>query len=217
MPINSEHSPQMDLLYGNERANVVWQRLESIDAELNKEIQQIAYDHYWARPGLSLKEKSLVTVMSLITFNKEEQTRIHLHGLIHLGATLFELAFLMIHLRSKISAASAEKAVQSCLDVLIERQYTENDIEQFKNLLTAESYTITIREKGIIDTALAAAAGNNSMTKDAVKAALDNGLSVDDLKSIFIHQIVYCGFPTAMNAFVALQEVLRNFSFHQNP
>ncbi len=208
MPIDNEHSSQMDLLYGNARANLVWQRLEAIDPELNKEIQQIAYDHYWTRPGLSLKEKSLVTVMSLISFNKEEQTRIHLHGLIHLGTTLSELAFLMVHLKAKTSLVSAEKAIEACFDVLIERQYAENDIEQFKNLLAIKSCNIQAREKWIIDSALASAAGNSTATRIAIKAALENGLSVNDLKCIFIHQIVYCGFPTAMNAFVVLQEAL---------
>ena len=78
----ADRSNQMDLLYGEERSKLVYQRLQYLDPNLNEEIQRIAYDHYWARPGLSFEDKSLVTVISLIALNKEEQTRIHIHGLI---------------------------------------------------------------------------------------------------------------------------------------
>lgn len=194
-------SVQMDLLYGKERANQVWQYLEDLDPQLNKEIQAIACDHYWALPGLLLKEKSLVTVTSLIALNKEEQTKIHLHGLLHQGISLPQLASMMNCIKNKISAESSKKAISVVLEVVHEKDYSEEALENFKALLLKTTCDLADREKFIIEVALASALGN-------AKAALTKFMDVfplEDFKAIFIHQIVYCGFPTAVNSFSALK------------
>src|SRR5262245_55649496 len=68
----TKKSSLMDQLYGQEVSQRVFDRIQELDPVLNKEIQEIAYDHYWARPGLSIRDKSLVTVASLIALRKEE-------------------------------------------------------------------------------------------------------------------------------------------------
>src|SRR5581483_8403101 len=73
-------SHMMDELYGKEVADKVYNRLQELDPELNEVVQKIAYDHFWARPGLNIRDKSLVTVASLIAMGKEEQTKIHMNG-----------------------------------------------------------------------------------------------------------------------------------------
>lgn len=57
-------SPLMDQLYGKEISEQVCDRLEELDPLLNKEVQEIAYNHYWALPGLSIRDKSLITIVS---------------------------------------------------------------------------------------------------------------------------------------------------------
>ena len=41
-----------------------------------------------------------------------------------------------------------------------------------------------------------------------VKAALRNGLTVDELKEVFLHSSIYCGVPAANSAFAVAQRTL---------
>ena len=81
-------SPLMDILYGKKYSKNVYERLEELDPELNRIIQEIPYDYFWAREGLSIRDKSLITVAALVAMGKEEQTRIHMNGFtaVRLGA-----------------------------------------------------------------------------------------------------------------------------------
>lgn len=201
-------SNQMDLLYGEERSKLVYQRLQYLDPILNEEIQRIAYDHYWARPGLSFEDKSLVTVISLIALNKEEQTRIHIHGLLERGVPLKELAEIIIYAKEVVSEESAQKAIIAAIDVLKERALPTFNIEEFKRHIESKNISLTERRKCVINIALASAIGNNDITRDTIGTLLEQGFDVKDMKNIFIHQIVYCGFPTSMTSFAILQDVL---------
>ena len=42
-----------------------------------------------------------------------------------------------------------------------------------------------------------------------VKGALNNGVSVDEIKEILLHATVYCGIPAGLDAFKAAHEVLK--------
>ncbi len=41
-----------------------------------------------------------------------------------------------------------------------------------------------------------------------VKGALNNGVSVDEIKEVLLHATVYCGIPAGLDAFKAANEVL---------
>jgi 4-carboxymuconolactone decarboxylase len=88
----------MTELYGADYATQVANRLEELDPELNKVIQSVAYDQLWSRDGLSLRDKSLVTVAALIAMGKEEQTRIHMTGFLNSGGQVDDLRAALIHL-----------------------------------------------------------------------------------------------------------------------
>ena len=91
-------SPQMDRLYGKSGAKEVFDRLHHLDREFNDLIQQIPYDQFWSRPGLSIRDKSLVTIVALIASGKEEQTKIHMRGFLKNGGTYNDLRNIIIHL-----------------------------------------------------------------------------------------------------------------------
>ena len=44
---------------------------------------------------------------------------------------------------------------------------------------------------------------------NAVKGALTNGLTVEEIKEILLHATVYCGIPAGLEAFKAAHEVLK--------
>ncbi|MEW6057753.1 MAG: carboxymuconolactone decarboxylase family protein [Bdellovibrionota bacterium] len=87
----------MKKLYGN-YSKAVSDRLESLDPELNQIIQDIPYEFFWTREGLSIRDKSLITVAALVAMGKEEQTAIHMRGFLNSGGSKDELRNALIHL-----------------------------------------------------------------------------------------------------------------------
>lgn len=72
--------------------------LEGLDPEFNEIIKEFPYANIWSRPGLSLRERSMITISSLIAMGKEEQTEIHMKGFLNSGGSIEELRELIIHL-----------------------------------------------------------------------------------------------------------------------
>jgi 4-carboxymuconolactone decarboxylase len=66
-----------------------------------KEMGEITADHLfgeiWAREGLALRDRSLVTISILVATGKERQLRVHLKGALANGLTPNELKEAMIH------------------------------------------------------------------------------------------------------------------------
>lgn len=52
----------------------------------------------WTRPGLELRERSLVTVAALVALGRESEQRIHLRGALALGIPRVKLEELILHL-----------------------------------------------------------------------------------------------------------------------
>jgi 4-carboxymuconolactone decarboxylase len=111
-------STLMDELYGKKYSQAVYERLESLDPELNTLIQEIPYDLIWSRPGLSMRDKSLITVTALIAMGKEEQSRIHMRGFLNSGGTSEELKNTILHLTMYCGFPTAMNAFQALNDVL---------------------------------------------------------------------------------------------------
>ncbi len=88
----------MTKLYGEEYSEEVFNRLESLDSELNMLIQEGPYESFWSREGLSIRDKSLATVAALVGMGRDEQTQIHMTGFLNSGGTVDELRNLLIHL-----------------------------------------------------------------------------------------------------------------------
>jgi 4-carboxymuconolactone decarboxylase len=57
-----------------------------------------AWGGVWARPGLELKFRSLLSVTSLAVLNRSHELKIHLRGALKLGWTVEELREVFIHL-----------------------------------------------------------------------------------------------------------------------
>lgn len=84
-------------LYG-ERAEAIFNSLESLDPELNELIQRFAYDKLWLRAGLSTREKSLATLAAVVAGGRERAMRLHMIGFLTTGGTLDELRAVLLHL-----------------------------------------------------------------------------------------------------------------------
>jgi len=96
--MNKKKSEMMTMLYGKQYSDKLYSQVEKLDPELNEIIQRIPYDKIWSREGLSIRDKSLITISSLISINKAMQAKVHMKGFIENGGKVDEIKNLLIHL-----------------------------------------------------------------------------------------------------------------------
>jgi 4-carboxymuconolactone decarboxylase len=76
----------------------------------------------WARPGLELQQRSLITVTTLAALGREAQLRVHLHGALNLGFTPQQLEEVFTHLAHYAGWPAAVTALETLATVLAERE-----------------------------------------------------------------------------------------------
>ena len=64
------------------------------------------------------------------------------------------------------------------------------------------------RTRSLINLAMLTALNRSSEIKLHVQGALNNGVSVDEIRETLLHATVYCGIPASLDAFKAAHEVL---------
>ncbi|MGE0668945.1 MAG: carboxymuconolactone decarboxylase family protein [Sphingomonadales bacterium] len=69
---------------------------------LDDPLIEVTVDHLfgdvWTRPGLALRDRSLITCATLVALGKEAQLKVHLKGLLNQGVSHREVEEMMIHL-----------------------------------------------------------------------------------------------------------------------
>ena len=77
-------------------------------------------------------------------------------------------------------------------------------------MATVNAQTLTVRQKGLAACACLMAQGDLNRLEPAVKAALDGGVTINELKESFSQLYAYTGFPRSLNALGVLAKVLEN-------
>lgn len=67
---------------------------------------------------------------------------------------------------------------------------------------------LDLKTRSMLNLSMLTALGKTAELRLHVKGALNNGVSVDEIKEILIHATVYCGIPAGLDAFKAAHEVL---------
>jgi 4-carboxymuconolactone decarboxylase len=69
--------------------------------EATREMMDITVEHLfgdiWSRPGLAVRDRSMVTVAVLAALGRDQQLQLHMRGALNLGITQDELKELLIH------------------------------------------------------------------------------------------------------------------------
>src|SRR5438046_209917 len=63
--------------------------------------------------------------------------------------------------------------------------------------------------RSILNIAMLTALGRPAQLRNHLEGALNNGVTVDELREILLHTAVYCGLPAAGDAFRVAEEVLK--------
>lgn len=81
------------------------------------------------------------------------------------------------------------------------------------NSYGAESLkSLSKKEKNIVVISAFTAKGDIEKLKNALNSGLDNGVTVNEIKSLMVQLYAYCGFPRSLNGTTALIEVLKERS-----
>ena len=67
-------------------------------------------------------------------------------------------------------------------------------------MITVNAQTLTERQKGLAACACLMAQGDLERLEPAVRMALDNGVTINELKEAFSQLYAYTGFPRSLNA-----------------
>lgn len=65
------------------------------------------------------------------------------------------------------------------------------------------------KTRSLINLAMLTALNRGPEVKLHVRGALNNGVTVDEIKEVLIHATVYCGIPAGLDSFKAANEVLK--------
>ena len=65
------------------------------------------------------------------------------------------------------------------------------------------------KTRSLLNLAMLTALNRSPEVKLHVRGALNNGVTVDEIKEVLLHATVYCGIPAGLDAFKAANEVLK--------
>lgn len=68
--------------------------------------------------------------------------------------------------------------------------------------------TLSRKTRSLLNLAMLTALGRTPEIKLHVKGALNNGITVEEIKATLLHATAYCGIPAGLDAFKAAHEVL---------
>ena len=79
-----------------------------------------AYADIWSRPGLCLRDRSLVTCVVLAVQEHETELKVHLRGLAHQGVSRLEAEEMMMHISIYVGWPKALEARRIMTEVFDE-------------------------------------------------------------------------------------------------
>ncbi len=68
---------------------------------------------------------------------------------------------------------------------------------------------LDLKTRSLITVAMLAALGKQTELKGHARGALNNGATPEELREVMLHATVYCGFPSAIDAFRSVTEVVQ--------
>ena len=81
-------------------------------------VAETAFGMIWSRPGLALRDRSLVTVAQLAALGQTEELKAHLRGALNLGISREELVEVLMQTAVYAGVPAANDALKAAVDVL---------------------------------------------------------------------------------------------------
>jgi 4-carboxymuconolactone decarboxylase len=106
---------------GNEHVQHAQAKLNEFNGPFQEFITRYAWGEIWQRPGLTRRERSLITLAMLIALNREPEFRMHIRAAFNNGVTEEEIRELLIHAGIYCGLPAANAAIRVAEEVMAER------------------------------------------------------------------------------------------------
>jgi 4-carboxymuconolactone decarboxylase len=83
-------------------------------------VMATAYADIWSRPGLGLRDRSVITCIVLAVQEHETELKVHLRGLVHQGVSRIEAEEMMMHISIYVGWPKALEARRMMTEVFDE-------------------------------------------------------------------------------------------------
>mgnify|MGYP001974916559 FL=1 len=194
------------------------------------------YGDIWERPGLSARDRSMITVAVNQATYATNELRLHMGRALDNGITQAELTEIIAHtlwysgFPTGVNAARVaaqvfeERGLSAIPPGASSRQPPVNPELEFpeaysqtpylrdllNQVLYAETWTreeLSPRDRSMITVAVGTALYASSEVRYHIGRALDNGVTQEEISEIITHVTFYSGFPTGVNASRVAAEV----------
>jgi len=71
---------------------------KSVGDDFNRVTIGNLFGDVWSRPGLELRDRSMITVAALMVLGRENELKIHLHGALRVGISREQISEMILHL-----------------------------------------------------------------------------------------------------------------------
>lgn len=194
------------------------------------------YGDIWERPGLSARDRSMITVAVNQALYATNELRLHMGRALDNGVTQTEISEIIAHVLWYAGFPTGVNAARVAAEVFEERglpvtppgassrqppvdpepefpgafpqtPYLRDMLNQLVYAETWKREELSPRDRSMITVAVGTALYASSEVRYHVGRALDNGVTQEEISEIITHVTFYSGFPTAVNAARVAAEV----------
>jgi len=99
------------------------------DADFQTFITETAWGSVWARPGLDLRTRHLITIGILAALGREQELKLHLSSLENTGTTWQDVREALLHVAIYAGIPAANSAIKVSKQVMTGKPTTEADCD----------------------------------------------------------------------------------------
>ena len=109
---------------GDTHVNGATARQTPFDADFQSFITEGAWGSVWSRPGLSKRERSLVTIALLAALGHDEEVAMHVRATANTGASADDIKEALLHVAVYAGVPAANRAFRIAKEELAKREVT---------------------------------------------------------------------------------------------
>jgi 4-carboxymuconolactone decarboxylase len=103
---------------GNEHVDKAEANKTDFDKDFQEYITNNAWGSVWSRPGLTRRERSLITIALMTALGHEEELALHLRATKNTGATTEDVKEVLLHTAVYAGVPAANKAIKIAKEIL---------------------------------------------------------------------------------------------------
>lgn len=109
---------------GNAHVDNASAKMTAFDADFQSFITEGAWGSVWSRPGLSKRERSMITLALLAALGHDEEVAMHLRATANTGATPDDIKEALLHVAVYAGVPAANRAFKIAREELAKRGET---------------------------------------------------------------------------------------------